>query len=177
LLNMVSSAPRGRQQRQKTTKPAPVSVQRRGLDLETYCLRGLLQTTLPSGQDPDDLIRQDPARWAALVDEAAPLVEHYMRTILQGQDLDDPKIKAEITQSLVPVIRQVSSPVERAHYAQKLARTLRVDERALLNMVSSAPRGRQQRQKTTKPAPVSVQRRGLDLETYCLRGLLQTTLP
>jgi DNA primase len=54
-----------------------------------------------------------------LVDEATPLVEHYMQTLMKGQNIADPKVKAELTENLVPVIRQVSSPVERAHYAQK----------------------------------------------------------
>jgi DNA primase len=129
--------------------------------------------TLPLGQDPDDLIRQDTARWAVLVNEALPLVEHYMQTLMKGRDLADPKVKAELTEDLVPVIRQVSNPVERAHYAQRLARILRVDERALLDMVLSAPRRRQPRQATSGAEAVEIQRRGADLETYCLRGLLQ----
>lgn len=129
--------------------------------------------TLPAGQDPDDLIREDPARWAVLVSQARPLVEHYMRMVLQDQDLVDPKVKASVTQTLVPVIRQVPSPVERAHYAQKLARTLRVDERSLLDMVAGPTRQRQHHRKT-KPAPqVSEGKRRTDLETYCLRGFLQ----
>lgn len=130
--------------------------------------------TLPPGQDPDDLLRHDPARWAVLVDEAAPLVEHYMRTVLQGKDLSDPKIKGEVTKTLVPVIQGVPSRVERDHYAQKLARTLRVNERALLDMVASGPRQRQQRRSRRRPASPSGKRRQvIDLETYCLRGLLQ----
>ncbi len=146
----------------------------RGLvSLEARLSADIRVLTLPMGQDPDDLIRQDPARWAVLVDEAVPLVEHYMQTLMKGQDLADPKVKAELTENLVPVIRQVSSPVERAHYAQKLARILRVDERALLDMVASAPRRRRPRPRTTEPVPVQKQRRGTDLETYCLCGLLQ----
>lgn len=146
----------------------------RGLvSLEARLSADIRVLTLPMGKDPDDLIRQDPARWAVLVDEAVPLVEHYMQTLMKGQDLADPKVKAELTENLVPVIRQVSSPVERAHYAQKLARILRVDERALLDMVASAPRRRRPRPRTTEPVPVQKQRRGTDLETYCLCGLLQ----
>ncbi len=129
--------------------------------------------TLPLGLDPDDLIRNDAARWAVLVDEAVPLVEHYMRTLLKGQELADPKVKAQVTENLVPVIRQVSSPVERAHYAQKLARTLRVDERALLGLVASTPRRSQRRQRPTEPEPRPKHRRALDPETYCLGGILQ----
>jgi DNA primase len=142
--------------------------------------------TLPPGQDPDDLIRHDPARWAILADEAVPLVEHYMRMVLKRQDLADPKVKDEVTQTLVPVILDVASPVERAHYAQKLARILRVDERALLDMVAGGARRRPRRQRSAprrspsgqvKPAPRPAveQRRGIDLETYCLRGLLQAS--
>jgi len=130
--------------------------------------------TLPPGQDPDDLIRHDPARWAILVDQAVPLVEHYMQTLLKEQNLDDPKAKAQLAEDLVPVIRQVASPVERAHYAQKLARTLRVDERALLDMVAGATQRRQTHRRSAQPAPSAgiERRRGADLETYCLWGLL-----
>ncbi len=136
--------------------------------------------TLPGGQDPDDLIREDPARWAVLVNQARPLVEHYMRIVLRGQDLVDPKVKAGVTQTLVPVIRQVPSPVERAHYAQKLARTLRVDERSLLDMVAGPTRRRQRYRKpppappaSREKAPPTGKQRRTDLETYCLRGFLQ----
>ncbi len=131
--------------------------------------------TLPSGQDPDDLIRSDPARWAVLVDGAIPLVEHYMQTLMEGKDLADPKVKADVTEDLVPVIRQVSSPVERAHYAQELARILKVDERPLLDMVASTPRGRRPRRRAPEETPERTQRKGVDLEAYCLAGLLHMT--
>jgi DNA primase len=142
--------------------------------------------TLPPGQDPDDLIRHDPARWAILVNEAVPLVEHYMFMVLKNQELADPKVKAEVTQALVPIIRSVANPVERAHYAQKLARTLRVDERALLDMVAGGT-ARRPRQQLAVPQPyppgqteptrpgAAGRHRGADLETYCLWGLFHAS--
>jgi len=127
--------------------------------------------TLPPGHDPDDLIRADPARWAVLVDQAAPLVEHYIQTLLKGQDLADPKVKAQLADALVPVIREIASPVEREHYAQQLARALRTDERALLKMVAET---RQTRRKQREGGQTLVERRqSIDLESYCLGGLLQ----
>jgi DNA primase len=128
--------------------------------------------TLPKGHDPDDVLRQDPTRWAVLVNEAVPLVEHYMRTLLNRHDIADPKVKTEVTENLAPIIRQVSNPVERAHYAQKLARHLRVDERALLDMVASGTRRRRARQTQGELAPEPTQTKGVDRESYCLRGLL-----
>jgi DNA primase len=157
----------------------PVFDARGLIRLEARLSADIRVLTLPAGQDPDDLLRQDPARWAVLVDEAVPLVEHYMRMVLRGRELADPKVKDEVTQALVPVIRGVASPVERAHYAQKLARTLRVDERALLDMVAGTSR-RRRRSRPSSPRPQEAappsaagQRKRTSLETYCLRGLLQ----
>ncbi len=151
----------------------PVFDARGLIHLESRLSADIRVLTLPSGQDPDDLIREDPARWAVLVDEATPLVEHYMQTLMKGQNIADPKVKAELTENLVPVIRQVSSPVERAHYAQKLARALRVDERALLDMVARTRPRRAPPRSTAEPAPLPTERKATDLETYCLGGLLQ----
>jgi DNA primase len=130
--------------------------------------------TLPPGKDPDDLLRHDPAQWAILVDQAVPLIEHYMRTVLQGKDLEDPKVKGQVTKTLVPVIQSIPSQVERDHYAQQLARTLRVHERALLDMVAGAPRPRKRQRPRRKATPIKRQR-GTDLEADCLRGLLQNS--
>jgi DNA primase len=128
--------------------------------------------TLPPGQDPDDLIRTDPSRWAVLVDEATPLVEHYLRTVLEGQDLADPKVKAEMSRNLVPVIQQVADPVERSHYTQRLARILRVDERPLLELVASSASRRARRQEPVEPELSVSADKVADLEAYCLSGLM-----
>ncbi len=131
--------------------------------------------TLPAGKDPDDLIRQDPARWAALVDQAVPLVEHYVRAVLQDQDLNDPKVKAEVTQTLLPVIRDVADPVERAHYAQRLALSLRVDEKVLLGQVAGPTRRPARRRRPRRPQAVTPRpprREGASLEIYCLSRLV-----
>ncbi len=153
----------------------PVFDARGLIRLEARLSADIRVLTLPAGQDPDELIRHDPARWAVLVDKAVPLVEHYMRMALKGRDLADPKVKAEVTGTLVPVIQSVTNPVERAHYAQQLARQLRVDERTLLDMVARSTRRRPPRRGSAGPAssPTLERRRGTDLETYCLWGLLQ----
>ncbi len=152
------------------TEMEPVFDARGLIRLEGRLSADIRVLTLPAGQDPDDLIRSDPARWEQLVRQAVPLVEHYIRHQLEGQDLEDPKVKAQIADALVPVIRQVASPVERTHYAQKLARTLQVDERALLAMVTS----KRPRRSRGEPAQPVEHRPSVDLETYCLWGLLHT---
>jgi DNA primase len=86
---------------------------------------------LPEGKDPDDLIREDPVAWAQLIEDAFPIVEYVIRTTIEGEKIDDPKVKARIAERIAPVIDNIANPVERSHYRQRLARLLKVEERAL----------------------------------------------
>jgi DNA primase len=89
-------------------------------------------STLPEGMDPDELVNQDPDAWAVLISKAKPVVIHVMDSLAAGQDLDDPKVKSDIAEQVLPLIADVPNAIERDTYTQQLARLLRVDERALL---------------------------------------------
>ncbi|TAK14542.1 MAG: DNA primase [Anaerolineae bacterium] len=123
-----------------------LNVARNTLDREadpTFNARGLVSfegrlqadirvTTLPDGQDPDEVVQKDRAQWEALIAAAKPVVEHVMETLAAGQNLDDAKIKTDIAAQVMPLIRDVPSAIERDTYIQKLARLIRVDERTLM---------------------------------------------
>jgi DNA primase len=122
-----------------------LSVAREALDREADVVfdpRGLVRTegrlgadirvmTLPEGLDPDDIIRRDPAEWRQLVEAAEPVVAYVIRVLTAGRNLDDAKVKTDIAATVLPLIEDVAQPIERDTYRQKLARVLRVDERAL----------------------------------------------
>lgn len=131
---------------------------------------------LPQGQDPDDLIRADPAAWAALVKAAKPIVDYVIEVVTAGRDLNDPKVKREVAEQIMPLISDVANPVERDAYTLRLARLLRVDERSLRQSIAPAPVPRR-----AKPAPTAVEspppvrsRPTERMEAYCLAALLQT---
>lgn len=137
-------------------------------------------TTLPEESDPDDVVNDDASAWEKIVGEARPIVEHVMETLLSNRNVDDPKVKTEIAGQVLPLIEDIPSPLERETYRQKLARLLRVDERALL---SSGRRGRGARsfprtKPRTAPEPESkdIFTRlfiGNPLEAHCLGVLLR----
>jgi DNA primase len=122
-----------------------LSVAREALEREADIVfdpRGLVRTegrlgadirvmTLPAGQDPDEVILRDPTEWRKLVEAAEPVVAYVIRVLTAGRNLDDPKVKTEIAATVLPLIEDVAQPIERDTYRQKLARVLRVDERAL----------------------------------------------
>ncbi len=131
--------------------------------------------TLPTGYDPDDLIRSDPGRWRELVEEAAPVVEFYLQMLSADADLDDAKERARIVESMLPLLRDVADPVEREAYAQKLARTVNVETRTVLDRLRAAERKAARR--AGPPAVPAQQARSarMDLETHCLRTILART--
>jgi DNA primase len=128
--------------------------------------------TLPPGNDPDDLIRQDPARWPVLVRESLPVVEFVLGQLLRQTDLEDAKGRARVVEAMLPLLRDVGDPVERETYAQKVARALRLDARTVLARLYEAER--QAAQRTPVVVSPEGQRGGViaDLEGYCLATFL-----
>lgn len=128
-------------------------------------------TTLPEGLDPDEIALRDPQEWAHIVETAKPIVLHVMETLASGRDLNDPKIKSDIASRVLPLINDVASPIEREDYRQRLARLLRVDERALqASPPSPQPRTARRRQPARSPEKANLELTGRLLPTRALEA-------
>jgi DNA primase len=135
--------------------------------------------TLPAGKDPDEVILGSPGVWRDLIEKAQPVVDYVMRALAAGRDLDDPKVKVEIAEEVLPLIADVADPVERSDYVQRLARFLKVDPRALMQKRPAArrprPGGGGTRPQPAEPvaAPAVQLSPASRLEAYCLRVLVR----
>ena len=98
--------------------------------------------SMPDDLDPDEIVARNPQEWKQLIENAKPVVEHVLDMLLSGRDANDPKVKNEVAQQILPLIGDLPNPVERDTYRQMLARRLRVDERAFAGLGSgrAAPR-------------------------------------
>ena len=131
--------------------------------------------SLPDGVDPDDLIHGEPQRWIALVDQAKPVVEYVIDTLGAGRDLNDPKEKSALARDVAPFIRDIADPVERSAYVQRLARLIKVDERAVAEQVGGARAPTPRRSPKPDSAEAPLPARGtVDRERYCLVELLNS---
>ncbi len=83
---------------------------------------------LPSGQDPDDVIRQDPHLWQHLMEEAIPSIDFMFQKITRSIDLKTAHSKSYVTNQLLPIIAEIREPVRKAHYLQQLARLVNVSQ-------------------------------------------------
>jgi DNA primase len=52
-------------------------------------------------------------------------------TLLANYNLDDPRGKSEAVQAVAPIVKDLTDPVQRDYYVQKLSRALKLTERAV----------------------------------------------
>ena len=108
------------------------------LRMEERLSAKLFILSMPEGQDPDDVIRQDPATWQAMVGGAQPLVDFYFDVVAHQVDLTSAQGKGTAVTELAPLIAELEDEIERQHYVQKLSRLLQIDELMIEGRVRAA---------------------------------------
>jgi len=123
--------------------------------------------TLPEGMDPDELIRRDPQEWARAVEEARPVIAFLLDYLAAQHPLEDPKGKAAFVREVVPILAAIPDPVERDVYIQQAARMARLNERVLLEQVTSHRMGGHEgRARKGAAPPLSSEKSGKGSEAF-----------
>ncbi len=91
----------------------------------------LMVASLPQGKDPDEVIREAPQEWAALIEGAVPLMDYLFTALSARLDLAAPQGKREMAELLAPMIYGTRDPFQQDYYFQRLASMLEVSEDAL----------------------------------------------
>ncbi len=130
---------------------------------------------LPEGKDPDDVIREDVQSWRNLIEAALPVIDYTFNVVASKLDLTTARDKSFAADKLLPIIAEIKDTVRQAHYLQKLARLVKVNEHKLEAPLGKIKRSRIKR--TVKaPEPLPVMAHTLlsnPKEEYCLALLLQ----
>jgi len=87
--------------------------------------------TIPSGKDPDELIKQSVKIWEETIAKPQYAVDWLIDRYTQMLDLDTAQGKRELSDVVLRVVRQLPDPVEQDHYVGKLASLLSVNKQAL----------------------------------------------
>ena len=85
---------------------------------------------LPTGRDPDTLIKEDPQEWERLTQEAVPFMDFCISAIASRFDLSTPQGKALAAEALTPMIMSADF-LEQDQYLRKLAQVLDVRAESL----------------------------------------------
>jgi DNA primase len=140
---------------------------------------------LPSGKDPDDLIRDSSGAWSHLIENATPFIDYLLSALSAQLDTSNPQGKARLVEVMFPLIAAVPEPTQQDQYFQALATHLGVTQETLKATIGRPLQVRQTRGPRARgQSPPQSQRRGATaspfakmdrdpLEDFCLALLLQ----
>jgi DNA primase len=130
----LSATPAGRSSKDPNNARGIIRLEER-VDVDINVMR------LPSDKDPDEVIRQDLAKWVYAVSHPLPLIDYYFEARTADLDLQEPSGRTEAAKRLLPILGMIRDRVERDAYARKLARMTRVDEFTLLRDLQEMMKG------------------------------------
>ncbi len=130
---------------------------------------------LPSGKDPDEVIREDTALWEKLVEQAMPIMDFAFQSVISKVDVNKARDKSLAVQKLLPSIYEIKDPTERFHYVERLARALKVKTSVIEAAWQKAKiaKARSQPGKPTERPGLVGQFVSSPVEEHCLALLLQ----
>jgi DNA primase len=115
--------------------------------------------TIPSGKDPDELIRRDVDSWKKAIESPQYALDWLIERYAHELDITSGIGKRKFSDIILPVVAKLIDDVERDHYLGRLAELLGVSKEALQQKLRQLGRHEDtvQRKKTVSPSPVSDQ--------------------
>ena len=95
---------------------------------------------IPSGKDPDELIRTDPDAWRQAVTDAEELLPYFMQRAAGEVDMRQAQGRSGYTRRMLDLLRRIPDRVEQDSYVPQLSRLAGIDERILRDELSRGPR-------------------------------------
>jgi len=82
--------------------------------------------SLPPGEDPDSLIKNNLNGWKTLIETATPYKEFVIDIVCEKNEKTTPEGKGQIINALLPIITSSKSSVEQEHYIETLSKKIQV---------------------------------------------------
>ncbi|MFA6476144.1 MAG: DNA primase [Candidatus Paceibacterota bacterium] len=109
---------------------AGLSASRRAIDLLRSEGLDVKIAKLPSGQDPAEVIKADPAEWLKAIEGAKHYID-FMIDALQEEGKKGLELNLAINTHVLPYIKALEKKMEQAHFVVKLANLLSIGEEAI----------------------------------------------
>jgi DNA primase len=77
--------------------------------------------TIPSGKDPDELIKQDPKSWQEIIQSPAYALDWLMEKYQNVLDVTTAEGKRKLSDAVLPVVKSLADPVEQDHYLNAIS--------------------------------------------------------
>lgn len=111
---------------------AGINATERAIPIASKVGVNLSMITIPSGKDPDELIKQDASIWRDIIGKNQYALDWLIDRYKQVLDIASAEGKRKFSDVLLPVVRGLEDSVEQDHYIVALAQTIGVSREALL---------------------------------------------
>jgi DNA primase len=112
--------------------------------------------TIPSGKDPDELIKQDKAKWQEIIEKQQYALDWLIARYQKQLDIESAQGKRQFSDIILGVVRGLNDQVEQEHYIDQVGKLIGVSRDALLSKFQ------QKEQVTPKLKPKKTENKPLD---------------
>ncbi|MBR73585.1 MAG: DNA primase [Dehalococcoidaceae bacterium] len=92
---------------------------------------------MPSGEDPDSIVQKSKEKFLELIENSQYITDYLIQHNIEGQNITDPRLLSEAINQVIPSVAEISDPIVRAHYAQKLTRLAKVEESYISQQIAN----------------------------------------
>ncbi|HSH55399.1 MAG TPA: DNA primase [Candidatus Limnocylindrales bacterium] len=122
---------------------AGINATERAIPIASKVGVSLSMITIPSGKDPDELIKQDKRIWQEVIEQNQYALDWLIERYQLQLDLTSAQGKRQFSDVLLPVVRGLADKVEQDHYLKRISELIGVRQEALTDKY----------EQTTKAAP------------------------
>lgn len=132
---------------------AGISATERAIPVASKVGVSLSIITIPSGKDPDELIKQDAGLWQDVIEKPKYALDWLIMRYEQSLDLSSAVGKRQFSDVLLPIVRSLSDSVEQDHYLNTIAGLAGVSKEALITKMNQKA-GEQVKQLKTRKTEI-----------------------
>jgi len=89
--------------------------------------------TVAGHLDPAEIIGKSSQNWKKAIEESQSIFDFYFQRAFASYSKEEPEGRKEISAILLPLLARIPNRIEQAHWIQKLAQALKVDEESIVN--------------------------------------------
>lgn len=139
------------------TDEAGTLAMKRAFELAQFSDINLKAVVLENAKDPDELIKKDPNLWTEASANPISIYDFYYSILMKKNDnggtADE---KKKIAQEFIPIISNIGSEIEKAHWIKKISNDLNVNEKYIIDALNKIKKTEQRSLGDEEPSSLSI---------------------
>lgn len=130
---------------------AGINATERAIPIASKVKVSLSIITIPSGKDPDELIKQDVSIWKDIITKPQYALDWLMERYQNMLDITSAEGKRKFSDVLLPVVKELADPVEQDHYINAISKVAGIGKEALITKMEYGEQQNVQPKKKPRP--------------------------